>query len=299
MGKTDLETMKELFRDHREHSFIGIIKQVGPADDRSALRVQVQVMPDLNEIVAYQTTPFAGSDSGDWSEPDVGDLVIGLYQRADLEEPQAFIIATLPSKSDQFPVEALGGNRVIKSKPGKDLYLITQEKLEARMKSLKILCTQLAELTAENQTTTITEASNLTAKNQTHTIEETSEVIAAEAYLNATDVAGISAEKIYLGKAKGPVTEPLVLGLVLKTFLTTVVDTLDGIITELTLTHTDLGTHTHLCALPATPGGPPLTAAIYVTFVVNVAILQVTLLAAKATDLTGDGILSETAFTEK
>lgn len=284
MAKTDLETMKELFRDHREHTFIGIIKQVGPADDRSALRVQVQVMPDLNEIVAYQTSPFVGSDAGDYAEPDVGDLVIGIYLRADLEEPQAFIIGSLPSKTDKFPVEALNGHRVIKAKPDKDLFLITQKKLEQRCKNLKFMVEQLSEFLT---------------KNEKHTVEETFEVISKEAYLEAEDVAGISAEKIYLGKARGPVTEPLVLGLVLKGLLTTIVDTIDSLITQLTLTHTDLGTHTHLCALPATPGGPPLTAPVYVAFVANVAILQVTLLAAKASDITGDGILSETAFTEK
>jgi len=284
LGKTDLETMRAMFADHREHSFIGIIKQVGPAPDRSALRVQVQIMPDLNEVVAYQTSPFVGSDAGDYATPDVGDLVVGIFLKADLEEPQAFIIGSLPSKTDQFPIEALNGHRIIKAKPDKDLFLVTQKKLEQRCKNLKVMVEQLSEYLS---------------KNEKHTIEETFEVISKEAYLEAEDVSGISAEKIYLGKARGPVTEPLVLGLVLKGLLTTIVDTIDSLITQLTLTHTDLGTHTHLCALPATPGGPPLTAAVYIAFVANVAILQVTLLAAKATDITGDGILSETAFTEK
>lgn len=282
MGKTDIETFRELMRDHREHTFIGKILEVGPADDQSAFRVKVEVMPDLRELICFWTSPFVGSDAGDFAEPDPGDLVIGVKIEGD--DDQAFVIASLPNKTDKIPVEALGGHRVVKAKPDKDLFLITQKKLEQQCENLKIMVTQLAELTAANEK---------------HTIEEEFEVIADKAYLTSTTETGIAGEKIYLGRAKGAVTEPLVLGLVLKGLLTTMIDTIDGLITQLSTIGTDLGTHTHICSLPTVASGPPQTAAVYTAFVTQIAVLQVTLLAAKASDVTGEGILSETAFTEK
>lgn len=114
---TDLETLRSIFKDVREHISVGVVTKLGLAKDGSILRVQVKTLPDGMERVAIMT--FA--DVFDVTFPEIDDLVIIAYADGELDE--AHVVAIVNSADEKIPAFAQGGHSVKYSRLNKKLYL--------------------------------------------------------------------------------------------------------------------------------------------------------------------------------
>ena len=113
----DLEALREVFKDSRQHVGIGVIRQLGLAKDFNCLRVQVQLLPELREVICEMS--FA--DIGDVTFPESGDLVVVGFADGDVDE--AFVLARFTTKEDPIPEFARNGDSVKYARAGKKLYL--------------------------------------------------------------------------------------------------------------------------------------------------------------------------------
>jgi len=119
----DLEALREIFKDARQHVGVGVIKQLGLAQDFNTLRVQVQLLPELREVICEMS--FA--DVGDVTFPEAGDLVVVAFSEGDVDE--AFVIARFATISDPVPEFARTGDSVKYARVGKKLYMGSDTKI--------------------------------------------------------------------------------------------------------------------------------------------------------------------------
>lgn len=115
--KPQLELLREIFKDTRLHVGMGKITKLDLLDDRSELRVEVDVWPEQVGAVARMSWEQVGPESGVFGFPQVGDLV--LLGCVDGNYEQIFVLKRLTSQSDQIPIQAEDGSTVIRSLPGK------------------------------------------------------------------------------------------------------------------------------------------------------------------------------------
>jgi hypothetical protein len=94
----NLEELRAVFDDQRQHIGLGQIKKLAVLSDKSAVRVQVSMFPELREIVATMTWEVVGAGSGDYELPLVDDLVIVCFVDGDVD--QAYVLKRLSSKVD-------------------------------------------------------------------------------------------------------------------------------------------------------------------------------------------------------
>jgi hypothetical protein len=132
LGKpTDLEVLREIFKDQRQHIAVGKITQLGPAPDRSCLRVQVMILDPTaevdREIVAVMSWDDAGPDCGVIRFPEVADLVLVAF--VDGDPDQAYVLKRLTSQEEKIPLKALDGHTVIAALAGKNVYLSSDTKI--------------------------------------------------------------------------------------------------------------------------------------------------------------------------
>lgn len=114
----DLETMREIFKDVRQHISIGKIVQLGLADDHNTLRVQCLMYPDQErEVVAEMTW----DDINDCDMPEINDLV--LLGFADGDDQTGYVIRFLSTIEEPIPSEVASGAKVVRSRSGKKLYI--------------------------------------------------------------------------------------------------------------------------------------------------------------------------------
>lgn len=119
----DLEALREIFKDVRQHITIGVVTKIGLAKDNSVLRVQVQTLPSKMEHVAIMT--FA--DVFDVTFPELGDLAILAYPDGELDE--AHVVALVNSSEEKIPLFARTGHSVKSARVGKKLYLGSDTKV--------------------------------------------------------------------------------------------------------------------------------------------------------------------------
>lgn len=117
----EFEALRQLFRDDRVHSAIGIVKQVDLASDKSVLRLLVRILPEKRDIVAKMAWDATGESAGIFQFPEVDDLVMVL--NIDGDEENAFVIKQLTSKSDKIPAQAADGSTAVVARSGKFLWL--------------------------------------------------------------------------------------------------------------------------------------------------------------------------------
>lgn len=127
MAGADLESLRHLFADRRTWIALGTVTKTAWATDRSVLRCQVNVWPEMRQAVARMTREDVGPDSGDFSDPSPGDLAILAFPEGDDE--QAYILKFLTSKEDRAPVRAVQGHRVIKAKSGRQVWITSDNKI--------------------------------------------------------------------------------------------------------------------------------------------------------------------------
>lgn len=122
----DLEVFREVFKDNRQHLGLGQITKLGPAPDRSCLRVQVLLMDPTvesdREVVAFMSWDDAGPDCGSIRFPETGDLVLLAWP--DQGHPDlCYVIKRLTSKEEKLPIKAMDGHSVYQALGGKKAYL--------------------------------------------------------------------------------------------------------------------------------------------------------------------------------
>lgn len=120
---TDLEFLKDLFRDNRLHVGIGTITQLGLSVDKSILRAMVNLLPENREIVCEVTF----SDLSAVTFPQVNDLVIVNF--VDGHPDEAYVMKIVNTPDDPFPIFATLGHTVIGSRSGKKIYLNSDTKI--------------------------------------------------------------------------------------------------------------------------------------------------------------------------
>lgn len=126
--KAQLELMKKLMQDDRSWISLGKIVQVYPVSPNSSrLRVRVQRWPELMETIATMTWEDVGPESGIFSFPSVNDLVLMAFAEGSADE--AFVIKRLTSGEDKIPIQALDGDLCLRSKDGKKLKIVSNEKV--------------------------------------------------------------------------------------------------------------------------------------------------------------------------
>lgn len=123
MGKNvGLEELREALSDQKLWLALGLVKKIAMLGDRSALRLQVSILPEEREIVATMTWDVAGPESGIYDLPALNDLVLVAF--ADADKESAFVIRRLSSKTDLIPLKALGGDLVVQAKAAKNAYVV-------------------------------------------------------------------------------------------------------------------------------------------------------------------------------
>lgn len=123
----DLEALKGIFKDRKNHIAVGKITKLGVATDRSVLRVQVSIFPENREIIARMTWDHVGPNSGIFAFPAVDDLV--LVAMADGDEENCFVIRRMTSKDDKIPLNAVDGHTVIKALAGKETWITSDTRI--------------------------------------------------------------------------------------------------------------------------------------------------------------------------
>lgn len=127
MKALDLEALRHIFADKRLHIAVGKITKSSVISGRASLRCFVSIWPEEREIVAMMTTPSSGPNSGLFSFPVPGDLVIVVF--ADGDPDQAFVVSRLTSKEDTIPQTAVDGATVLRALLGKKLWLTSNTRI--------------------------------------------------------------------------------------------------------------------------------------------------------------------------
>lgn len=122
-----LEELKDLFRDDTVHMAIATILTLHPADDRSFLKVKVNIFPENRTVIGRMSWDAVGPESGIFSFPSVNDLVLVAFAEGD--DDQCFVIKRLTSKEDKIPLTAMDGSIVMKSLEGKNIWLTSDTKI--------------------------------------------------------------------------------------------------------------------------------------------------------------------------
>lgn len=127
MIATDLEVMREVFKDVRQHIGVGVITQIGLATNGATLRVQVNMLPEEREVVATMGFEAVGLNTGIIDFPEINDLVLVAF--VDGSPDDAYVLKRFPSTEEPIPAFAQTGNTVVYSHPGKKAYLGSNTKV--------------------------------------------------------------------------------------------------------------------------------------------------------------------------
>ncbi len=118
----DLQSLKAIFKDDRTHIDIAKILKLGVADDRSCLRCLVSVGVDELPFVAKMSWDMTG-----FRFPTVGDMVLIAFIEG--HEDDCTIVKNFTSESAKIPTQALSGDTVISSVPGKNVWMVSDGKI--------------------------------------------------------------------------------------------------------------------------------------------------------------------------
>jgi phage baseplate assembly protein gpV len=123
----DLEGLRAILSDKRNHIAIGKVVKLSIASDRSFVKCLVSIWPEQREIVTHMTWDSVGGESGFFVLPSPGDMVLVAF--ADGDEEQAFVIRRLTSKEDKLPLRAADGDSVVVSMAGKKTWITSDTRV--------------------------------------------------------------------------------------------------------------------------------------------------------------------------
>lgn len=133
MVTTDLELLRSIFKDVRQHIAVGVITQLGLSQSATTLRAQVKLLPEEREIVAQVGFSAVGASTGFIDFPEINDLVLVAFAHdPSVERPDhddAYVIARFPSSEEPIPAFAQSGSSVVYSHPGKKMYVGSNTKV--------------------------------------------------------------------------------------------------------------------------------------------------------------------------
>jgi hypothetical protein len=127
----DIEALRKLFEDTRQHIAVGRVTKLGLADDRSCLRIQVALFPEEREIVAQMGFDSLGDGTGWLHMPEVGDMVVVAFHDGDPDEFPA-VVGRFPNKTHKLPAKMTAGHLTGIARPGKHIELESDTKIHAR-----------------------------------------------------------------------------------------------------------------------------------------------------------------------
>jgi hypothetical protein len=119
--------LKSILKDNSLHVYVGEIRQLFIAQDKSYLKVKVKVYPEERNIIAMMTWENVGTDSGDFEFPAIGDIV--LVANAEGDDDQAYVIRRLTSKIDTIPDQAVNGHKVHQARKGNKYWNISDTRI--------------------------------------------------------------------------------------------------------------------------------------------------------------------------
>ena len=122
-----LEELREIFADNRVHIAVGEIQKLELASDKSVLRVQCLLYPDLRQVVAQMSWEATGPSAGAFMFPNQGDWVLVAF--AEGSPHDAFVIKRLTSKTDSIPDQAVTGDAVYRALAGKKAHLLSDTRI--------------------------------------------------------------------------------------------------------------------------------------------------------------------------
>lgn len=120
----DLETLRSILADNRQHVALGIVQKVEISQDKSLCRCLVQVLPDEIEVVASVIFTHANGGSGFFTLPTKNDFVLLNFASPD----DIYIVGYVTSTEDKISPLALEGHSVFSSSKGKEVYIGTDTK---------------------------------------------------------------------------------------------------------------------------------------------------------------------------
>jgi hypothetical protein len=119
--------LKEILKDDRLYLYLGIIRRLHLAQDRSYLKVEVETIPDQRKIISTMTWENVGPGSGEFEFPSVGDLCLVCNVEGD--DDQSYVIRRMTSRADKIPNTAITGNKVHKALAGKKFWITSDSRL--------------------------------------------------------------------------------------------------------------------------------------------------------------------------
>ena len=119
--------LKEILKDDKLHIYLGIIKRLHLASDKSYLKVEIETIPEQRKIISTVAWENVGPESGDFEFPSVGDLCIICNIEGD--DDQSYVIKRLSSRADKIPNTALSGDKVNRALSGKKFWLTSSARL--------------------------------------------------------------------------------------------------------------------------------------------------------------------------
>lgn len=121
----NIDDLKSYLKDDELHVFLGQIKRLHLDPSKAYLKVEVSVWPEQRSIIADMTWDHVGPESGFYNFPAVGDAVLCASAEGDVD--QSFVLKRLSSKEDKIPLNALGGDSVLKT--AKNIWLTSGAKI--------------------------------------------------------------------------------------------------------------------------------------------------------------------------
>jgi len=125
----DIETIRSVLADNFNHLEFATVTKIEPTP--SCVWVTVNTFaPDeeeQKEVIAMMAFPSVGHGSGSGDLVELNDLVLVAY--AGKETDHATVIARFPSAEETLPAQLLAGHFVTFAKPGKNLYLGSDTKI--------------------------------------------------------------------------------------------------------------------------------------------------------------------------
>lgn len=121
------EDLREIFKDKRLWIGVGQINKLFPADDRSYVKVELMVFPEMRPIIAEMSWDSCTSDSGEFDLPVEGDMI--LFAQSEGDDDSCYVIKRLSSKQDTIPQKAIDGDKISQSKPSRKYWNVSDTKI--------------------------------------------------------------------------------------------------------------------------------------------------------------------------
>ena len=117
MSKNFLNELIAIMREDQTHISLARVKKLFVAEDRSSLKVQLELMPEGREVIGRVTWDKVGDNSGDFKFPVAEDICLVAFAHGD--ENQCYVLKWLTNDEDTIPEQVMTGDSASISMPTK------------------------------------------------------------------------------------------------------------------------------------------------------------------------------------